>query len=84
MRLMEFSPFIFTMSDDMFNLYMKVLEASRDGEIVAFNGCTQRQVVDRTEDWTAWQIKKRSLRDLQGCDDVLLRKLRSIYLPRGN
>ncbi|CAM6113017.1 unnamed protein product [Calypogeia fissa] len=54
MRLMDFSPFIFTMSDETFDLYMEVLDASRDGKIVAFNGCTQRQVVDRSEDWTAW------------------------------
>ncbi|CAM6115777.1 unnamed protein product [Calypogeia fissa] len=64
MRLMEFSPFIFTMSNETFELYMQVLEASRVGELVAFNGCTQREVVDRSKDWTAWQLKKRNLRDL--------------------
>ncbi|CAM6103508.1 unnamed protein product [Calypogeia fissa] len=82
MRFNELAPFLFEMSKQTFTKYMKILDKSRVGELIAFNGMPQKEVIDRSKDWTAWKIPKKTMRDLQGCSDMDLDKL-ATHLLKG-
>lgn len=80
MRFLELAPFLFTMSENTFQQWMLVYEKSREGNLILYNTCFQKDLLPREKDRTAWHISRRLFRDLQGCSDDDLRKLANYLL----
>ncbi|CAM6093214.1 unnamed protein product [Calypogeia fissa] len=73
-RFDELSTFLFVMLDETFQKWMKVCGKSGIGDLIAYNGHLQKDIIPRSAR-DAWHLTKRSCQDLMGCADVDMSKI---------
>ncbi|CAM6112859.1 unnamed protein product [Calypogeia fissa] len=79
LRFDELSIFLSIRSDETFKKWMKVYEKSRTGDLIAYNGNLQKDIIPK-QTREAWHLTKQSCRDLMGCIDNDMNKIANYLL----
>lgn len=80
-RFVEMAPFLFVMSDSTFKKWSEVHEMCQEGELIAYNQTCQRLAI-KWKDRSSWILKRRFFRQVQGLDEVELKKLAQYLISK--